>query len=251
MTTATANHTTTTAPPPFTVPGPFAVVPSLDELERLTDIPDRRVVFRGVDWDFYETLVDSIPEGSNIHVDYDGRDLEVMANGPDHEDLKHALGLFVNVIALELCIPCKGLAETTWRRPELSRGIESDQCYYFDKDKLAAVARLRRSKRVADYPDPDLAIEVDISRPEIDRAAIYAALRVVEVWRFVGNAVVIERLTSEGKYAVVDSSGFLPVSAADIGRWLLEEDLTDESAWANRLRAEIRERTRLHRISHG
>ena len=60
--------------------------PSLDELRRLTEVPDRRVVFRGVDWSFYEKLVDSIPEGSNIHVNYDGRDLEIMAKGSDHED---------------------------------------------------------------------------------------------------------------------------------------------------------------------
>ena len=38
-------------------------------------------MFRGVDWAFYERLVDSIPEGSSIHVDYDGKDLEIMARG--------------------------------------------------------------------------------------------------------------------------------------------------------------------------
>jgi hypothetical protein len=55
------------------VPGPVTRVPTLEELERLTAVPERRVVYRGVDWSFYEQLVDSIPESTNIHVDFDGK----------------------------------------------------------------------------------------------------------------------------------------------------------------------------------
>ena len=79
------------------------------------------------------------------------------------------------------------------------------------------VARLSGSNDVADYPNPDLAIEVDISPPEIDRAGIYAALMVSEVWRFDGQQVHIDRLNAEGKYEAVEASGFLPVTAEDIG----------------------------------
>ena len=63
------------------------------------------------------------------------------------------------------------------------RGLAVDQCYYFEAGKPAAVAaaRARKSNDVADYPNPDLAIEVDLSPPEIDRAGIYAALKVVFV----------------------------------------------------------------------
>ncbi len=215
-------------------------VPSLDELRRLTEVPDRRVVYRGVDWSFYEKLVDSIPEGSNIHVDYDGRDVEVMANGPNHEDIKDSLGLLVKLVAIEVDIPCKGMGETTWKRPGLPRGLEADQCFYFDPGKLAAVARFRRSRDVMDYPNPDLAVEVDLSRPEIDRPGIYAALRVAEVWRFGSDRLVIERLTPGGTYEPVEASGFLPLRADEIWRWIMEEDTTDETAWARRLQAWIR-----------
>jgi hypothetical protein len=62
-------------PSPLEFKGPFAHVPALEEIERWTEVPDRRVVFRGVDWAFYDRLVDSIPESSNIHVDYDGKDV--------------------------------------------------------------------------------------------------------------------------------------------------------------------------------
>ena len=47
------------------------------------------------------------------------------------------------------------------------------------------------------FPSPDLAIEIDISPPKVDRPGIYAALGVAEVWRFDGDVAVIERLTPE------------------------------------------------------
>jgi len=241
MSTETA-HTTAAAPPAVEVPGPAVRVPSLDELERLTAVPDQRVVFRGVDWRFYEQLVDSIPESSNIHVDYDGKDLEVMGKGRTHGKGIGLLGQLVEAIAQELGIPYSSLVDTTWKRPEISRGLEADRCYYFLPEKIAAdeAALNRGSDSIADYPNPDLAIEVDISPPQVDRAGIYAALRVAEVWRFDGRQVTIDRLTPEGVYIVADASLFLPIRAEEIRRWVVDEARGDESTWAMRLRAEVR-----------
>jgi len=232
----------TTVPVPRNGPAVAAGVPSLDEIYRLTAVPEERVVFRNVDWSFYEQLVDSIPESSNIHVDYDGKDLEVMAKGKRHERYNKLLGRFVDIVTEELEIPCNALGETTWKRVITSRGLEADQCYYFVPDKLAAdaAASERGSDDIADYPNPDLAIEVDISPPKVDRAEIYAALRVAEVWRFDGRNLVIGRLTTENTYVAIEASQFLPVRAEEIRRWVVEEDSRDQSAWARRLRAEIR-----------
>ena len=241
MSTATT-HPTTTAPPPLEVPGPVTRVPSLEELENLTAIPERRVVFRGVDWAFYDRLVDSIPEGSNIHVDYDGKDLEVMGNGPDHEWIAESLGQFVKAVAGAAGIPCRGMGLTTWKRLKLARGLESDRCFYFQPEKRAAAARAFGANDLSGYPNPDLAIEVDLSRPAVDRAGIYAALVVPEVWRFSAKQVVIERLTPDGIYIAADTSLFLPVQAEDIRRWIVDEDLSDEIAWTERLQAEIKAR---------
>ena len=38
----------------------------------------------------------------------------------------------------------------------------------------------------------------------------------------------------------VETSGFLPVQAEDVRRWVMDEDSSDETAWARRLRAELR-----------
>ena len=115
-------------------------LPSLEELYEWTSEPDHRVVIQGVDWAFYEQLVDSIPEGSNVHVDYDGKDVEIMSLSPFHDGVKKFLGRFVELTAEELEIPCTGLGQTTWKRPRLSRGLEADECYYFVGEKLTAAA---------------------------------------------------------------------------------------------------------------
>jgi Uma2 family endonuclease len=225
-------------------PDPHRRIPTLDELYEWTSEPDHRVVIRDVDWTFYERLVDSIPEGANIHVDYDGKDLEIMALSLLHDDAKGLLGRVVEIVAEECEIPFKRAGQTTWKRPEVARGLESDECYFFRADKLDAVAeaKARRSRKIADYPNPDLGIEVDISLPKIDRPGIYAALRVEEVWRFEGERqqLIIERLGEDGAYHPVVESGFLPVRAEEVRRWLIEEDSRDESAWARRLRAWVR-----------
>ncbi|MGO9921896.1 MAG: Uma2 family endonuclease [Isosphaeraceae bacterium] len=238
------NTTTTPSAVPIPRDGPPAAagVPSLDEIYQLTAVPDDRVVFHNVDWSFYERLIDSIPESSNIHVDYDGKDLEVMGKGRKHERRNRLLGRFVDIVTAELEIPRRGLRETTWKRPEISRGLEADECYYFLPEKIAAdnEAIERGSDDIADYPNPDLAIEVDISPPRVDRAGIYAALRVAEVWRFANGEVVIERLTAERTYVSVEASQFLPVRADEVRRWVVEEDSRDELAWEQRLREYIR-----------
>jgi Uma2 family endonuclease len=120
----------------------------------------------------------------------------------------------------------------------LSRGIEADLCYFFDPEKLAIVvdARARQSNNVADYPNPDLAIEIDISPSQIDRPSIYRALKVAEVWRFDGASLVIEQLRPDGTYAASDSSHFLPVRSDEVLRWIRDEDSSDELAWELRLR---------------
>jgi Uma2 family endonuclease len=228
--------------PPFEVPA--RRVPTLDELYEMTSVPDERVVIRDVDWAFYEQLVDSIPPGANIHADYDGKDVELMSLSGFHDVVKKRVGRFAELVAEELEIPCTSLGQTTWKRAAIARGLEADECYCFAAGKLTMIAEAvaRFSEEIADYPNPDLGIEVDVSPPKIDRPGIYAALGVAEVWRYDGKrrGIVIERLTADGTYEPVDQSVFLSVRPDEIGRWVLQEDARDGSQWARRLRAWVR-----------
>ena len=130
---STVSDRTMPSPPlPLEVAGPVCGVPSLEEIERLTAVPERRRVSERGLVVFTRAWWTAIREGSNIHVSFDGRDLEVMGNGPQHEGVKVDCWVDLSkLIAEEFAVPCKGMGETTWKRPEIARGLEADECYYF------------------------------------------------------------------------------------------------------------------------
>src|SRR5262249_3406994 len=117
---------------------------------------ERRIVIRNVSWDLYDRLSDEIGEGQHVHLTYDGKDLEIMTTGRIHEGYKEFFGRLVNALTFELRIRCRGVGETTWKRPEIARGLESDLGYYFTAKKLAAHAKelARKSNKVAHQPHP-------------------------------------------------------------------------------------------------
>ena len=155
-----------------------------------------------------------LPERSPIRTAFDGRDMEIMVKGPVHDHFAELLGPVRHGGGGPTWIRIKPQGETTWIRPEIERGIEADKCYYLDPAKIAAAlaAISRRVNDVAAYPNPDLAIEIDISAPKADRASIYAALGVAELWIFDGETLTISGWTSRA--ATSPSSG--AVSCASV-----------------------------------
>jgi Uma2 family endonuclease len=203
---------------------------------KATPPTETRILLTGVDWETFERLAET---ARGARFAFDRGALEIMTLGPLHESRGRSTGAFVRIVTLALGIPRKCLGSTTWKRPEAERGIEADDCFYFTPEKIAAVnaALARKSRDSTEYPVPDLAIEVDISKPQLDRPAIYATIRVAEVWRFVDDEVQIDQLREDGTYRRSRTSRFLPLTDRDIQRWLVEEDAADEVDWENRLTA--------------
>jgi Uma2 family endonuclease len=202
-------------------------------------VHEPRIGVPGVSFQVYETLVRGLPERTAIRVAYDGRSMEIMVKGPIHNDYARIFDRFITVVAEVLAISFEPLGETTWIRPEVERGLEADQCYIFDPAKLALVRDLlaRRDNNIAGYPNPDLAVEVDLSTPQADRPSIYAALKVPELWVFDGETVNIQHLSVDGNYFDAGQSRFLPVYAEEATRWVVEEEVRPKRAWEERLRA--------------
>jgi Uma2 family endonuclease len=199
---------------------------------------ETRVVIADVTWKEYARLLDAVAESEKCRVAYDGKDIELMNVGPVHDSYGEILALFINLVAEELGIDLRGTRSTTWKRKKLKRGIEADLSYYFHPAKVVAfdTAFAKRSRKIKDYPNPDLAAEIDISRPKIDRPGIYAALQVSEVWRVGEEHVSIDQLQTGGDYAPAASSRFLPVTPDDVVRWVLREDARGSVSWKRRLR---------------
>ena len=142
--------------------------------------PETRILFSDVPYHIYDTLIEAVSPHSPVRMAYDGKDLEIMTKGTSHEGFRWLIDPIIRNVAGMAGFRIKGLGETTWKRPDIDRGIEADQCYFLTDEKIdqVAAALRRRSENLADYPAPDLVVEIDISPPLADREAIYAAMRV-------------------------------------------------------------------------
>lgn len=191
------------------------LIPQLPKTE-----PQLRFVLHGVDWTTYEKFLDAFCE-RRVRLTYDGENLEFMAPTWNHEWLKRRVALVVPFIAAELDIDVQGAGSMTFRREDVNRGIEADDCFYIGEN-----ARQMVGLRILDLnrdPPPDLALEIDISRSSLDRAEIYARLKVPEIWIADTQGIQPYRLSEEGTYVPVERSGWFPTLPLDeFFKFLLE-----------------------------
>ena len=140
-------------------------------------------VLDGVTWSFYEHLLKEIGDRP-IRVTFDDGTIEVMAPLSEHEIPKEFIGWMIKSLALLINRPMKLGGSTTFRRREKQKGLEPDDCYFFE-----SAPKMQRVKRwnAKIHPAPDLAVEIDIFSRSIDREPIYAALGVRELWRYDGQ----------------------------------------------------------------
>src|SRR5436309_9933478 len=132
----------------------------------------------------------------------------------EHESYAHIIGRFVVVLTEELGLPIKAGGSTTFRRRKRRRGLEADESYWIVNEPLVR-GKDRIDLRID--PPPDLALEVDVTHSSLDRLAIYAALRVPEVWRREGETLVCYLLGEGGHYTVSSTSRAFPgLSPADL-----------------------------------
>lgn len=195
--------------------------------------PREHVVLRGISWATYEAIVADLGD-QHVRLIYDRGVLELMSPSTPNERFKMLLGHFVTEVLLGLRIPFEPAGESRWKREAAARGLEADECYFLTARTVAIVGG-RPANQPGD-PFPDLAIEVDWSDPVIDRAGIYAALGIPELWRFDGERLRIGHLQPDGSYADRPESRFLPVRADEVGDWVHRAEGVIFSDWIVGLR---------------
>ena len=138
---------------------------------------------------------------------YDGKDLEIMTTAAST-----SISRICSVSSSTRSATSLGIPEVRRRRDDLETSRASREVWRPTSAttscprscrRSSRAALKRRSKDIADYPNPDLAIEIDISPPEVDREDIYKSLQVAEIWRFDGEEVTIEQLREDGTYVTV------------------------------------------------
>jgi Uma2 family endonuclease len=199
---------------------------------------ERRVILQGVPWDLYVALRD-LDANRRVRMAYDRGILEMMVNSGNHENMKKLIGRLIEAFTAELNIPIRSLSATTWRRRDLDKGLEADECYYIRNQHR--VCRRIEVDLECD-PAPDLALEVVVSHGDVDKMAIYAALGVPEVWHW-EDGELQARVLDGGRYIPCEMSYNLPMlRIKDLEEFLDAGQALDESAWINSFRGWVRKR---------
>ena len=178
---------------------------------------ERRVVIDPATWSLYQALLAETGDGS-VRLTYDSGRLELMSPSPRHEKVKTILARLIEAYADSAQIPIEGFGSTTFDREDLQKGLEPDECYYVAH--VAAVASKDELDLAID-PPPDLALEIDISPPEVARQPIYAAMGVPEVWRFNGRGVEFLERNESGRYTAIEHSRSFPALSSALINELL------------------------------
>jgi Uma2 family endonuclease len=200
---------------------------------------EQRLVLGGISWQSYERLLRAFDE-RHLRITYDRGELEIMTLSPEHERYKHLLGLFVGVLVEELNWNMAGFGSMTFKRRQRRRGLEPDECYWIQSEPLVR-GKDRIDLRVD--PPPDLVFEIDVTHSSLDRLAIYAALRVPEVWRFDGQTIWVYLLGPDGRHTESERSQafpFLPMK--ELTRFMTMRSTLSETELVRQFRAWVRER---------
>lgn len=199
----------------------------------------QRLVLYGVNWQTYEKALDAFGDRP-LRITYDRGNLELMSPLPIHEVYKCLFLRLLDYLSDELDFGMKACGSTTFRREDLDRGLEPDECFYLGN--LSYVQNWSRIDLTVD-PPPDLAVEVNNTNSSLDRMGIYAALGVPELWRFDGESLQAYELL-DGAYVPRPHSptfSFLPLG--EIVEWLHQSiAIADDRNLRRNLRIWVRDR---------
>jgi Uma2 family endonuclease len=199
---------------------------ALTSLTPSKPLPGEVISQDNVSWEQYEKLVED-PAYYHVRVTYDQGRMTLMSPLPIHDRVKTLTGRLIEFAAFELDIPISSFGSTTWKRRDLARGLEPDECYYVQSEPLVhgrSDIDLRRD------PPPDLAVEIDITRNPLNRPSIYAALGVGELWRYDGKRFEFVRRNAGGSYEQIQTSAALPFMTAPIVDRFITLMLQNENA---------------------
>ncbi|HEY5920505.1 MAG TPA: Uma2 family endonuclease [Kofleriaceae bacterium] len=128
---------------------------------------ERRFLLSDVPWAAYVSLRDAL-DTARVHMTYLAGSLELMSPSERHEEESKLIARLLEAWAEERDVDLRGFKSATFRNEAEARGAEPDECYSI-------------GPKAKDAP-PQIAIEVVVANPLLDKLAVYAGLGVAEVW---------------------------------------------------------------------
>lgn len=170
------------------------------QLRQIDLQPGQYLTLREISWAEFEAILNEIGEHRAARVAYYQGVLEIRMPLPEHEVNKELIGDMVKLLLDELEMDWEPYGSTTFKRAEMSAGIEPDTCFYIQNARrMIGKGRLNLSVD----PLPDLAIEIDVTSKT--QLSAYVALGVPELWCY-GNGKLQVFLLRESEYLQVETS---------------------------------------------
>lgn len=199
---------------------------------------ETRTILSNISWQTFKTMLMEMGSQRKNRLAYDNGILEIMTPLMPHENSNRLIEVFVGVLCEEFDLEIKRAGSLTLTRDNVERASEPDSSYYIQNESLV---RDRENIDLAIDPPPDLVLEVEYSKPKVDKSKIYAAIGVPEFWRYNGSVLRIYRL-GDGEYTEVQTSPtFPPVQVKEIPRFIQETKKNGEMATTRAFRAWVKQ----------
>ncbi|MCE2905541.1 MAG: Uma2 family endonuclease [Anabaena sp. CoA2_C59] len=185
-----------------------------------TAIPgETRVLLENITWQTFKTMLAEMGSERANKISYRQGNIEVMTPLKPHESSNRLIEVFVGVLCEELGLEVNRVGSLTLTRDDLEYGAEPDSSYYIQNELLV---REKENIDLAFDPPPDLVLEVEYSRPKIDKFKLYAAMGIPEFWRYNGTTLRVYILAN-GQYSETQTSPtFAAIPIKEIPRFIEE-----------------------------
>jgi len=185
-----------------------------------TAIPgETRVLLENITWQTFKTMLAEMGSERANKISYRQGNIEIMTPLKPHESSNRLIEVFVGVLCEELGLEVNRVGSLTLTRDDLEYGAEPDSSYYIQNELLV---REKENIDLAFDPPPDLVLEVEYSRPKIDKFKLYAAMGIPEFWRYNGTTLRVYILAN-GQYSETQTSPtFAAIPIKEIPRFIEE-----------------------------
>ncbi|NJL64739.1 MAG: Uma2 family endonuclease [Methylacidiphilales bacterium] len=180
---------------------------------------ETRTLLSYVSWQTFKIMLAEMGSERQNRIAYDSGMVEIMTPLMPHENSNRNIEGLILVLCEELGLEVKSTGSLTLTRDDIEKGGEPDSSYYIQNELLV---RGKENIDLDRYPPPDLVLEVEYSRPKIDKLSLYAALDIPEFWRYNGTVLRIYTLSDDKYIEVENSPTFTDIPVKDIPRFIQE-----------------------------
>lgn len=199
---------------------------------------ETRTLLKNISWQTFKAMLADMGDERNSRLAYDNGIVEIMTPLMPHENSNRLIEGFILVLCEEFALEVKTTGSLTLTRDDLEKGGEPDSSYYIQNEFLV---RDKENIDLNQDPPPDLVLEVDYSKPKIDKLALYAAMGIPEFWRYNGTRLRIYTLSGNQYSEVEQSPTFAPVMVRDIPRFIEESKKIGQLTAKNAFRTWVKQ----------